>query len=417
MVDVSITASPTLLIEEALSATTITIQLSEPPPQGGLSVPFDVSIDSGAAKPLAQFNLNSFTFDGATLQGLPDTDTLNDFTLVVTAQTARVNLVVNNDRFDEGVDEVTFRVRETPDFNIVSDAGETTFTIVDNETQIPEEEPDRDRVTLTETDSQVELELREQSEAVEENSRNQLASVGLRESDLVFDTLTSFLLTNFPEGDAVEVGITLPENQSANGYFNFDPEENNWFEFVQPEVTIEDQQIILNLVDGGENDLDGETNGEILSIGSPVFIPEVALAPETDTSITLETINQTEAVETQSRNQLASVGLRENNLVFESLTSFVVTNVSPGESVEVEITIPENQKFSNYFNFDPETARWFELTETEENGEVSKVRIEEEKIVLNLVDGGIGDLDGEANGEITNIGSPILIPEGGQITP
>jgi len=415
MVDISISASPTLLIEEENTATTLTLQLSEPPPADGLIVPFDVSIDSGAPDPLAQFNLQNFSFEGAELDTV-NTDTLDEFALAVNAQTVRIRLIVGNDSFDEGVDEVTFSLRETPDFNIIPDAGETTLTIVDDETLIPEE-PDRDRVTLTETDSPVELELREQSEAVETESRNQLASVELRESDLVFDTLTSFLLTNVPEGDAVEVGINLPDNQAANGYFNFDPEENNWFEFVQPEITIENQQIILNLVDGGDNDLDGETNGEILSIGSPVFIPQVALAPETDPSIALETIDQTEEIETESRNQLASVGLRENNLVFESLTSFVVTNLSLGESVEVEITIPENQKVSNYFNFDPETDRWFELIETEENGEISKVRIEDDKITLNLVDGGVGDLDGEVNGEITNIGSPILIPQGGQITP
>lgn len=147
MVDISISASPTLLIEEENTTTTLILQLSEPPPADGLIVPFDVSIDSGAEKPLAQFNLNNFTFEGATLQRLPDTDTLNEFTLVVTGQTARVNLVVNNDRFDEGVDEVTFSVRETPDFNIVPDAGETTLTIVDDETLIPEqpETPEEER--------------------------------------------------------------------------------------------------------------------------------------------------------------------------------------------------------------------------------------------------------------------------------
>ena len=133
MVDVSISASPTLLIEPQETATTLTIQLSEPPPPGGLIIPFDVRIDSGAPKPLAQFNLNNFTFEGATLQGIPNTDTLNEFTLNVTEQTARVNLVVNNDDFEEGTDRVTIAVRESGDFNIVPNASSTTFIIQDEE--------------------------------------------------------------------------------------------------------------------------------------------------------------------------------------------------------------------------------------------------------------------------------------------
>ncbi|NBD31804.1 MAG: hypothetical protein GVY17_02225, partial [Cyanobacteria bacterium] len=131
MVDISLTASPKLLIETEETPTTLTLQLSEPPPEGGLLVPFDVSIDSGAEKPLAQFNLNNFTFEGATLQGLPNTDTLNSFTLLVTEQTANINLVVGNDEFDEGTDEVTFAIRESEDFDIVQDAGSTTLTIQD----------------------------------------------------------------------------------------------------------------------------------------------------------------------------------------------------------------------------------------------------------------------------------------------
>ncbi|MFP4254416.1 MAG: DUF4114 domain-containing protein [Halothece sp.] len=427
MVDVSITASPTLLIEEEETTTTLTIELSEPPPADGLIVPFDVSIDSGADKPLAQFDLNNLgNFEGTELLETPDLDTLNEFALVVQAQTARLTLPVNNDRFDEGVDEVTFRVRDTADFNIAPNAGEVTFTIADNAEIAPEppqepEQPERDRVTLSpEADPEIELERIEQPPEIETASQEQLSEVGLREENVLFDTLTSFRLTNVPEGESVEVQVTLPENQSASSYFNFDPEENNWFEFPQSEenedaggITIEDNQIILNLVDGGVGDLDGEANGEIFNIGNPVFRPELSLAPETDPEIELETVEQPEAVETASRNQLASSGLRENNLVFESLTSFRVTNVPEGEAVEVELTISENQQINNYFNFDPETDRWSKFAQSDENG----ITIEDRKITLNLVDGGRGDLDGEANGEITNIGNPIKVPEEGQITP
>mgnify|MGYP006430207373 CR=1 FL=1 len=138
MVDVSIAASPTLLIEEENTATTLTIELNDPPPADGLIVPFDISIDSGRSKPLAQFDLNNINFEGAELLEGPDLDTLNEFALVVQAQTARLTLPVNNDEFEEGVDEVTFQVKDTADFNIAPNAGEVTFTIADNAAVPPE---------------------------------------------------------------------------------------------------------------------------------------------------------------------------------------------------------------------------------------------------------------------------------------
>ncbi|MFB6277510.1 MAG: hypothetical protein ABEI32_15340, partial [Halothece sp.] len=139
MVDISISASPTRLIETEETATTVTLQLSEPPPEGGLTVPINLSIDSGAPKPLAQFNLNNFDFDGATLQTVPDTDTLNRFTLNVTKQTAKINLNVKNDNFDEGTDKLTLSLAESEDFNIASNAGSTTFTILEEPTNNPPE--------------------------------------------------------------------------------------------------------------------------------------------------------------------------------------------------------------------------------------------------------------------------------------
>ena len=138
MVDVSIAASPTLLIEEENTATTLTIELNDPPPADGLIVPFDISIDSGRSKPLAQFDLNNINFEGAELLEGPDLDTLNEFALVVQAQTARLTLPVNNDRFEEGVEEVTFQVRDTADFDITPDREDVTFTIADNAAIAPE---------------------------------------------------------------------------------------------------------------------------------------------------------------------------------------------------------------------------------------------------------------------------------------
>jgi hypothetical protein len=312
MVDVSISASPKLLIEPQETETTLTLQLSESPPQGGLIVPFDVSIDSGAPNPLAQFNLQNFSFEGAELDTV-NTDTLDEFALAVNSQTARVNLIVGNDQFNEGVDEVTFSIRPTSDFNIVPDAGETTFTIVDDETLIPEEpeppeppeppeQPDSDRVSLApETNPEIQLEQVEQPQEVETESRNQdqLVSVGLRENNLVFDTLTSFVVSNVPEGESVEVEISLPEGQPANNYFNFDPEESDWSEFLPPQgepdapgARFEDRNndqtndiVVLNLVDGGVGDLDGEVNGEIVNIGNSVSIPEggqITPSPQSD---------------------------------------------------------------------------------------------------------------------------------------
>ena len=141
MVDVSVSAPQTPLIEPEETPISLTIQLSEPPPPGGLRVPFNVSIDGGAAKPLAQFNLNSFSFDNASLAQLPNTDTLNSFELIVTGQTATINLQVRNDDFEEGTDNVTFSIAESPNFNIAPGGGSTTVTIEDEPPE-PEPEPE-----------------------------------------------------------------------------------------------------------------------------------------------------------------------------------------------------------------------------------------------------------------------------------
>jgi hypothetical protein len=74
----------------------------------------------------------------------------------------------------------------------------------------------------------------------------------------------------------------------VNNYFLFDPQRQQWFEFVQSErisnglgARFEDRDsngknetVILTLTDGGFGDLDGEVNGEIKSTGNAFLIPD-----------------------------------------------------------------------------------------------------------------------------------------------
>jgi parallel beta-helix repeat protein len=84
--------------------------------------------------------------------------------------------------------------------------------------------------------------------------------------------------------------------------------------------------------------------------------------------------------------------------------SFTITNIIPGQTVSLTITLPSNiASDSEYWKYghtpgDP-TPHWYEIP-------MSFVEGSRDKITITLVDGGLGDDDLTANGEIVDAGGP-----------
>ncbi|MFP4337834.1 MAG: hypothetical protein ACLFQP_07875, partial [Halothece sp.] len=166
MVDVSISASPTLFIDEAIdqgtTSTVITFELSEEPPEGGLRVPITLSLDSGETRPLARFsrealvntdalddpdeqNTNEEFVDGLVIEEIEEFESLSEaqefnegpldsITPIISSQTATLELLVN-DGFVSEIEEVdqegiNFTIEETDQVEVDADSGSTTVEIL-----------------------------------------------------------------------------------------------------------------------------------------------------------------------------------------------------------------------------------------------------------------------------------------------
>ncbi|ELR99535.1 DUF4347 domain-containing protein [Gloeocapsa sp. PCC 73106] len=139
---VSVTASPTSLVESQGTVTTITIRLNQAAPSGGLIV----KLDSTKANALGDFDVFGGTLSGARLVRVNSDSSGVD--LRVTAQTATIRLPVFNDddrpssdpnrtrNDDIGRETTTFSLLSSPDYLINSSARSITFTIVDNTSQL-----------------------------------------------------------------------------------------------------------------------------------------------------------------------------------------------------------------------------------------------------------------------------------------
>jgi hypothetical protein len=77
--------------------------------------------------------------------------------------------------------------------------------------------------------------------------------------------------------------------------------------------------------------------------------------------------------------------------------SFNITGLEPHETVNLTITLPSSLPAgSHYWKY--QNGNWFELPMGDDDGD--------ETITIQLTDGGLGDADGVANGEIVDVGGP-----------
>ncbi len=124
---VGLSATPTDLVEEAGTLTTLTFTLSEAPPEGGVNV----TIDSDIPASLAEFNVGAANFNGAQLVGANDDS--SGFTVNITQQTATIALPVFDDDLDEGLEELTYSLQASDDYEIDGAASSITLSITDDD--------------------------------------------------------------------------------------------------------------------------------------------------------------------------------------------------------------------------------------------------------------------------------------------
>ncbi|MDB9529335.1 Ig-like domain-containing protein [Oscillatoria sp. CS-180] len=124
---VSISASPTDLVEEDNTVTTVTLSLSEAPPEGGVNV----TIDSDIPGSLAEFDVQNAVFTGAQL--VSANSDASGFTINVTGESATIQLPVFDDEIDEGIEEITYTLQAGEGYEIDGKADSVTLSIEDDD--------------------------------------------------------------------------------------------------------------------------------------------------------------------------------------------------------------------------------------------------------------------------------------------
>ena len=136
---VSITASELTLVETEQTETTITLNLSEAPPEEGLTIFIDSEDDTTVGSPLSQFAVLEADVTGGNFP-IPNGDS-SGFFFTVTEQTATITLSVFDELTVPNIDPLTvqeglvglnFALQPLADYAIDSDASEVNFTIADN---------------------------------------------------------------------------------------------------------------------------------------------------------------------------------------------------------------------------------------------------------------------------------------------
>ncbi|MBE9064024.1 calcium-binding protein [cf. Phormidesmis sp. LEGE 11477] len=170
--EIEISLSETELIESEGTETALTFTLSEPPPEQGVVV----RVSGSSAGLLPQFDISNIKVDGGVFPS-PDGD-FRGFYFKITEQEASISLPVFEDPFDEGLQEFSFSLVESPSYSIGA-GGEATFTIADT------------------PDSVVEVSLSSESETLVESEN----SMGV----------LTFNLTADPTAEGVTVNVDAPE--------------------------------------------------------------------------------------------------------------------------------------------------------------------------------------------------------------
>jgi Ca2+-binding RTX toxin-like protein len=131
--EVKLSISNNVLNEATGNSTTLTFNLSAPPPKEGVLVYIkgdrNVGFDAGATI-LSEFDLFKAKVTGG---AFPTPDSLaNGFYFKITEQTATLTLSAFKDEDIEGIKDITLSLQEVPGYKIAKDAGSVKLNIVDD---------------------------------------------------------------------------------------------------------------------------------------------------------------------------------------------------------------------------------------------------------------------------------------------
>ena len=137
---IGISASPTVLVEEEQTVTTITLTSSEPIPEGGLTV----GIESPTVNGLAQLDVFAAQFENGRFVRVND-DT-SGFDFLINASPATITVPIFDDQ-DSDAQDLTFALQPGAGYTIDPNASSVNLTLQDAESPTPEPEPEPDTNT------------------------------------------------------------------------------------------------------------------------------------------------------------------------------------------------------------------------------------------------------------------------------
>ena len=145
---ISISSSPSVLIEEEGTLLTLTISSDEPIPEGGL----ELTVSSELENALGQFDVFAAQFENVQLVGV--TDDTSGFRIRLNSETGTITLPAFDDEDADSPLELTFSVEPGEGFTVDENAGSVTLTIEDaeggmatDETPVMDETPATDEAT------------------------------------------------------------------------------------------------------------------------------------------------------------------------------------------------------------------------------------------------------------------------------
>lgn len=125
--EVSFNISDTELVESEGTSTTLTFNLSEPPPADGVLV----YVKSDSSSPIAQFNIFAAEVTGGVFPPNSNAD-VSGFYFKITDQTASITLPVFADDVVEGIESYNFTLEPSAGYTVNSAANSAELTIADD---------------------------------------------------------------------------------------------------------------------------------------------------------------------------------------------------------------------------------------------------------------------------------------------
>ncbi|MBD3276486.1 MAG: hypothetical protein GF372_14315 [Candidatus Marinimicrobia bacterium] len=243
-----------------------------------------------------------------------------------------------------------------------------------------------------------------------------------------FYHLFEYNMTFTEGGGSSTMKIYLPENMSAESFYNYGPTPDNpephWYEFLYDGTTgaeIRGNVITLHFTDGARGDADLTADGILTAAGGPVFMiydgnedgtpdreqPHVSsfLALDGQTFLTLEAPDST-IIEEVSLMPLRTHEAFQGFVTLFDCIDFTITGLPENGEADVKLILPDTSSASRSFIREPSESgeiQWVEYFYAE-SGEDSQI---ENIVQFSIADGSPIDLDQSVNGSITVSTAPL----------